>query len=388
MKISFNTQTTPSFELVMLIDVINDILSKRDDREREVQNAVHSGDFVPVDIKYNLSGVDSKVSVAITDIKTAEQFVDEFEPDDADDVITDAQIAEMPCVKNGEASVEGIIREFEAITDVKVTRTVVPPPPPPASVIPPPPPQVAAEVSTGSNEGVGYTPPPFGGYSATPIYDPENPPPMDEELDSDGKPWDATVHSESRAKNVDGTWRKRRNTKNVEVKAAIPGLEAITPNSVPAPPAERKMIRTFVRIDGGQNLISAPEGATDEELSAITGKPTMREDRYQAAQASTVTPELSAVVADTFQIPTVPQVPPAPPAPPPVVKTAAPGSPAGTWSELMERVTKYFASQQITSIDLAEICKTFGINSMQECFTQTHLIPLVSNAIDQKAASK
>jgi hypothetical protein len=360
MKISFNTQTVTLPELMIVRSIIEQV------HEQLFQaNTVDIPDTSGADRVYFASReVEPNPVSHVTAVKSIEPVADipntftvEFEPDDEDvspDSITYEQIANAPCVKSGEASVEGIIREFESMTDIVVERPInqIPSPPITQPVIPPPPPQVAAEVSARSVQGIA-----------------------DEDFDSDGVMWDATVHSESRAKNVDGTWRKRRNTKNVEVKAAIKGLEAITPNSVPAPPAERKMVRTFVRIDGGQNLISAPEGATDEELSAITGKPTMREDRYQTVTAEPV-------------VPAPPSVSAAPPPPPPVVKTAAPGAPAGTFNELMECVTKHFAAQKITSVDLAEICKTFNIGSMQECFTQTHLIPLVSNAIDQKAASK
>ena len=135
------------------------------------------------------------------------------------------------------------------------------------------------------------------------------------------------------------------------------------------------MVRTFVYVNGAQDFVSAPKDATDEELSAITGKPTTRH----------AGPRLMPDQADTF---VAPVVPPPPPAAPPVIKTAAPGAPAGTWPELMERVTKYFGAQKLTSIDLAEICKTFNIGSVQECYAQPNLIPLVSSAIDAKAATK
>ncbi len=342
-------------------------------------------------------GKEGKTLVGITSIVTVsndESTTEEYEPDDEGGVITGTypenhfNAGYTGTFHNEPVHISNFgdhkITVIEPGETATVSFPVVPPPPstvsnfvkdfvdapPPVSVSPPPPPQESQSISTGANEGkIAMLTALAGGERVSLI-------PSDD-LDSDGTPWDATIHSESRAKNVDGTWRKRRVNKNVEVKAAIAGLESITPNSVPAPPT-RKMIRTFVRIDGGQNLISAPEGATDEELSAITGKPTMREDRYQAVTAAPIVPAA----------PAAPVVPPPPPAAPPVVKTAAPGAPAGTWPELMERVTKYFGAQKITSVDLAEICKTFNIGSVQECFTQPHLIPLVSSAIDAKAATK
>lgn len=307
MILSIDTQAAPIYELRLMLDALNDILAQRENSEPDDEDTS----------EFSLPPMD-----------------DEFESDEEDGMPT-----VHPCMLSPET------HDHQGHYQSQV------PPPPPAAqpttitVFPPPTsnPQVIATISQGSAQSV-----------------------TDEELDSDGKPWDATIHSETRAKNKDGTWRNRRNRKNVEVKTAIPGLEAITPHSVPAPPRERPMVRTFVRINGAQDIIAAPEGATDEELTAITGKPTMRE------------------VAE----PTTPAIPPPPPAAPPVIKTAPQGSPVGTFAELMERVTKHFGAQRITSKDLAEICTTFGIGSIQECFTLQSLIPLVGKAIDAKANAK
>jgi len=418
MKISFETQTVSLSELRMIRNIIEQVEEQVFKTNTVTFPVDPSGDDGADRVYFAArEGVDSKVSVTIADIKTAEQFTEEFQPDDEDDVpsITDAQIAEMPCVKSGEASVEGIIREFEAITDIKVTRTVVPsvssfvkdyvdapspeshdhqghyqsqvvPPPPPAAaiaqVVPVPPQSTTITVSPPTDTQVVAVVPQGSAQSVVADLVNKWAPPVDEELDSDGKPWDATIHSETRAKNQDGTWRNRRRTKNVEVKQAIPGLEAITPNSVPAPPRERKMVRTFVYIDGTQDIIAAPEGATDAELSALTGKPTTRH-----APRDVSTPIIDAACSVSPVVPAVPAVPPPPAAAPPVVKTAPQGAPVGTWAELMERVTKYFGEQKLNTKDLSEVCGTFGIGSIQECYEQQSLIPLVGAAIDAKAAA-
>lgn len=54
------------------------------------------------------------------------------------------------------------------------------------------------------------------------------------ERDSTGAEWNAELHSSSRAKNADGTWKKRRNSGAAQAPAepAVP-----TPPAPPAPPA-------------------------------------------------------------------------------------------------------------------------------------------------------
>jgi len=57
------------------------------------------------------------------------------------------------------------------------------------------------------------------------------------ERDADGLPWDGRIHSESRARNKDGTWRQRRNLDRdllTTVEAELRGVT--TPASVVVPP--------------------------------------------------------------------------------------------------------------------------------------------------------
>jgi hypothetical protein len=176
------------------------------------------------------------------------------------------------------------------------------------------------------------------------------PPPSDstEELDSDGKPWDATIHSESRAKVADGTWRKRRGGPKV--------------SEVPSP--EPVVESTPVMI----------AGAVDNPVV----------DAQVNAAMLSATP------------PVVPRPPVAVPPPPPasVVANNAPTepnpnvempAPATTFKELTEKVTRHFAARKIDSKALNEIYKTFGIDSLQACYRDASLIPLVSAAVDERA---
>lgn len=81
----------------------------------------------------------------------------------------------------------------------------------------------------------------------------------DEDLDSAGQPWNAELHSSSRAKIADGTWKKRRNVGKVESDPDLPdnplidaarGRDPVPPvPPVPAAPsAEPVMPKIFALI--------------------------------------------------------------------------------------------------------------------------------------------
>ena len=65
------------------------------------------------------------------------------------------------------------------------------------------------------------------------------PPAAPPSVDASGLPWDARIHSESKATVSDGTWRKRRNVDAALVKQVEAELrgEAPTTADIPAPPA-------------------------------------------------------------------------------------------------------------------------------------------------------
>ena len=64
-----------------------------------------------------------------------------------------------------------------------------------------------------------------------------------EDLDSAGQPWDAELHSSSRAKIADGTWKKKRGVAKTEAT-----IEAGGANVPPAPTAEPIMPKIFALI--------------------------------------------------------------------------------------------------------------------------------------------
>lgn len=89
-----------------------------------------------------------------------------------------------------------------------------------------------------------------GPGSAGPVFAVPTPPATGTvELDAAGLPWDARIHSESRARIADNTWRRKRGVDQVvvdlvtsELRAAYPaptGQPAPAPNPFPVQPPER-----------------------------------------------------------------------------------------------------------------------------------------------------
>lgn len=153
-----------------------------------------------------------------------------------------------------------------------------------------------------------------------------SPPADDPELDIKGVRYDAAIHSEGRTKNKDGTWRVRRNTKGVVTTEVSPVSTAPVNPSVPPPPADD----------------------LPEQVTRLHG-------------------DLAA------SVPLPPAQVPLPPAPSIPVPT--------TFQELMVATTKLMVAGTLTNIRIAEVCKEHGIASLQECFTNTALIPSVYSGI-------
>lgn len=174
---------------------------------------------------------------------------------------------------------------------------------------------------------------------------------VDEDTDSAGQKWDATIHSETRSKIADGTWRKRRNAKGV-----VPSLPVVTniqvavptpPAAVPTPPT------TVVRLHGDLAVVPTPPTTVSPQSPSADG---------------------GAVAVNSAPVQQVASVIPAPP--------AAAFVPVTTFKELMVAVAQLMAAKKITSKDVADVCATHGIVSFQDCYTNTALIPSVHTAVN------
>ena len=64
-------------------------------------------------------------------------------------------------------------------------------------------------------------------------------------LDSEGLPWDSRIHSSSKAKNADGTWRIKRNSDKEFVAGVVAELKKVMAIPAPAPSSDVSIAAAF-----------------------------------------------------------------------------------------------------------------------------------------------
>lgn len=115
------------------------------------------------------------------------------------------------------------------------------PAPSTVAVVPPPTAPEAPPVSSAAPSVCPAPAAPTAPVAAAPTAPAAPSSPAGVELDKNGLPWDARIHSESRNKVADGSWRQRRNldpTMKANVEAELRHLMALNAGGAPAvPPA-------------------------------------------------------------------------------------------------------------------------------------------------------
>lgn len=203
------------------------------------------------------------------------------------------------------------------------------------------------------------------GDGSSPDTTPRAPAKMGGDWDKDGYPWDARIHSESRALNKDNTWRIKR------------GVD--------------KALLESVRNELRPPLPNVPAGTT---IAGATENPVV-DAQVNAAMLANSTPVVP---------PPPPAVPaadvvsgiatPMPPPPPPAASVSAPGQlPPGyqvgvtvtTFQELMAyKATPAMQAGIVKSTDLMDICKGLGLDGLQQLVPTHKAIPDVAAAIDKR----
>lgn len=172
--------------------------------------------------------------------------------------------------------------------------------------------------------------------------------PVSGDVDKDGIPWDARVHSETRKTNADGTWRYRRNL-DPNVKATITAeLKALFQN---IPPASQQL-----------PLAPPPPGATGTTHIPVEAPPA----------------------------PTAPVAPQPPAAPLPVsdgVSLGMPNAqqpavvPALGFRDFMSAVNKALAAGRLTQDQLTNACKAVNLDGISALASEPGKISLVHSQI-------
>lgn len=180
-------------------------------------------------------------------------------------------------------------------------------------------------------------------------------------LDKDGLPWDDRIHSSSKAKNADGSWRLKRGVDTTLVTAVERELKALMGLPGPVNPTL-----------AGAVTITAPAIVAQSDASAIT--------QSMAGTAPLAPPPAPAV-------PSVPNVPPPPPPasapvaevppPPPTVNGKA------AYISLVGRVGAAIAAGKITQVEINQVTEAAsGIPSLSQVPSRLDLLPQVEGAIN------
>lgn len=83
--------------------------------------------------------------------------------------------------------------------------------------------------------------------------------PIQTDFDSKGTPWDARIHSESKATVADGSWRKRRGVSDDVFNQVMAELHAGNDDAPPPPPADEP--------EGNDEQVPVPPAPTEETPS-------------------------------------------------------------------------------------------------------------------------
>lgn len=187
------------------------------------------------------------------------------------------------------------------------------PPPPPSVDTPPPPPVSASEALLAATaSAVTLSPPPHG-----------------VEVDVNGMPWDARIHSAERTRNKDNTWRNKRGTD----KSLIAAVEAELKQAMSAPPA----------------------GAVLDPSAAFGGVP------VPPATVVPPTPSPAVPVAETTPVP-----------PPPADATSAA---MNEFARVMRVVVAKQAAGTLTTELTTQVAQQLGVASVRDLVHRPDLIP-------------
>ena len=186
---------------------------------------------------------------------------------------------------------------------------------------------VVTEAPTSPPPSIPASPPPappleVAEAAPTAPVAPSNPAPA-VELDADGLPWDARIHSETRSKVVAGTWKYKRGVDPRLVEQVEAELRGVMGLPAPAP----------------------AESAAEADISSVDG-----------TTAPTSAPSLT---------------PPAPTA-----------TGAVTFPQLMLKISKAVSEGRTTQVAVIETVKGCGIESLPLLAQRPDLVPTVDAAID------
>ena len=211
---------------------------------------------------------------------------------------------------------------------------------------------VAATVPTPPTPPAHVWPEDDGGVvDVTPV--PAPPPPPGIEVDAMGVPWDARIHSGSRARVADGSWRQKRN---------------LDPNVL-------AQVESELRQTMGLPAVTV----THSDVTTPTPDSVTPESAFAAAVAPVAVP-----VPPPFVPNVVTSV--APPTTTPAIASAgvaavvSPSNPV-TFPALMQKITQAFAAKQLDQATIQSACQQVGLPSLPMLASRPDLVGQVANIL-------
>lgn len=184
-------------------------------------------------------------------------------------------------------------------------------------------------------------------------------------LDNGGLPWDVRIHSESRMKTADGSWKKRRGVAAelvAQVEAELKLLMAVPQQDVAAPTPEQAFAPAiFVPI---VQVAPPPPQAIAPTTNEMPPIPAFLDRSQQAAPAPP---------------------PPQPIAQAPVAPPVAPAhgaTPQEIYIGLVGRASAAVQNGRITQEEIAAACTKFGVPALPLVVNRPDLLGAIANEID------
>ena len=178
------------------------------------------------------------------------------------------------------------------------------------------------------------------------------------EVDASGMPWDNRIHSGSRAKVADGSWRQKRNL-DPNVLAQVEG-ELRTTMGLPFPVIPAAPVAPVV----ASVVAPVPTAPVSPESAFIASVPVPPPFVH-----SVVPPVAQAVIT-----------PPPPTAPAGAATTASPSNPV-TFPMLMQKITQAFTAKTLDQPTIQAACQAVGLPSLPMLASRPDLVAQVATIL-------
>lgn len=234
---------------------------------------------------------------------------------------------------------------------------------------------VEVQVTTSSGQAIPASVPPVP--SSAKVAETVAPPQTSHvELDSEGLPWDSRIHSSSRGKIANGTWKLMRGSDPARVEAVKGELRALmsAPVNTSTPFKGMSLTEDGIIIHNPPN---PPVNITNPKSHYLIDQPGAVIKSIEDLQSVTPTPPPMATVTYADEKPLTVTVTPTGYVPLPAVSSIRHG-----FVDFIEDITQRLVSKKLTQSDILKACTDAGIAAPNLLATRPDLIPQVARALD------